>query len=316
MKKNISMKTIILNLLFVLFVQISYGQDNFYTKTYGNVSNPAIIFLHGGPGYNAFSFEFSTAQELSDNGFYVIVYDQRGCGRTKSDTNSLYTFEEAFADLNNIYTKHNVKTATLIGHSFGGSLGILYANNYPEKVENLILVGSPLSYQMTFKHIISRCKKIYTENSSPQLQYIEMLEKMDKNSIEYSSYSFMHAMQNRFYSPKNPTEEAKIIYSKFKTDTLLTKYASQMTYQAPQGFWKNEKYTTIDLTSNIKNVQAKNIKIRGLYGKDDGLYSADQVKKLQNLLGENNLKYIDNCSHNVFVDQQSQFIDALETWTK
>ena len=141
-----------------------------------------------------------------------------------------------------------------------------------------------------------------------------MLENMDKNSIAYSSYCFMHAMQNKFYTPKNPSEEAKAIYSKFKSDTLLIRYASQMTYRAPQEFWKNEKYTTIDLTPNIKKLQANNIKIYGLYGKDDGLYSSEQVKELQNLLGESNVKYFDNCSHNVFVDQQSQFIDAVKAW--
>jgi hypothetical protein len=32
----------------------------------------------GGPGYNCAGFEVSTAQELANNGFYVIVYDRRG----------------------------------------------------------------------------------------------------------------------------------------------------------------------------------------------------------------------------------------------
>lgn len=143
-----------------------------------------------------------------------------------------------------------------------------------------------------------------------------MIENMDKNSIEYSSYSFMHAMQNGFYTPKNLTEEAKTIYSKFKSDTILTKYATQMNYQAPQGFWKNEKYTAINLTANLKKLKENRINIYGLYGKDDGLYSADQVKDLKNILGENKVKYIDNCSHNVFIDQQSQFIDEIEQWVK
>jgi hypothetical protein len=31
----------------------------------------------GGPGYNCGGFEVSTAQELANNGFYVIVYDRR-----------------------------------------------------------------------------------------------------------------------------------------------------------------------------------------------------------------------------------------------
>lgn len=105
----------------------------------------------------------------------------------------------------------------------------------------------------------------------------------------------------------------------FKTrmgSTLLKKYASQMSYQAPQGFWKNEKYTTIDLTNHLENLQKLKIKIFGLYGKDDGLYSAQQVADLQKQIGFNNIKYFDNCSHNVFIDQQTQFIDAIKIWAK
>lgn len=312
MKKHNSIKIIILNLLFLLLVQISYGQNSFYTKAYGNVSNPAIIFLHGGPGYNAFSFEFSTAQELAENGFYVIVYDRRGCGRTKSDTNSLYTFEEAFADLNNIYTKYNIKTATIMGHSFGGTLGILYANNYPEKVENLILVGSPLSYQMTFKHIISECKKIYSENSSPQLHYIEMLEKMDTTTLEYSSYCFTHAMSNGFYKAKKPSAKSKIINDSLMNSSMAS-YLSNMTKEPVSGFFEKEHYTTLNLSSNLTELKNK-INVYGIYGQEDGLFGSEQITLLQSILGSNNFRHVKNASHSVFIDQQDIFISQIKKY--
>ena len=114
----------------------------------------------------------------------------------------------------------------------------------------------------------------------------------------------------------NATDEAKRIYTVFRTDTLLKKYASQMTIQAPQGFWKNEKYTTIDLTKNLDNLKEKNINIYGLYGKDDGLYSTQQITDLQKQIGANNLKYFDRCSHNVFIDQQAAFIESIYMWAK
>jgi len=175
----------------------------------------------------------------------------------------------------------------------------------------------PISLQETFKTILSNSKTIYqSKNDSINLNYISLLENMDKSLIEYNSYCLMHALSNGFYSPKKTIEEAKIIYSKFKTDTLLIKYASQMTYQAPQGFWKNEKYTTINLKTNLENLQVQKVHIFGLYGKDDGLFSINQVKQLQSLLGESNVKYFDNCSHSVFIDQQSKLLNAIEAWAK
>jgi proline iminopeptidase len=307
------MKTFILNLLFVLFWQISFGQDNFYAKEYGDANNPAIIFLHGGPGYNAFSFEFSTAKELADNGFYVIVYDQRGCGRTKPDTNSIYTFNETFDDLNSIYKKYNLKTATLIGHSFGGTIGILFSNKFPEKVENLILVGSPLSYQMTFKNIISRCKKTYSENSSRELQYIEMLEKMDSTSLEYSSYCFMHAMSNGFYKAKNPSVKSKNINDSLMSNPMAN-YLSNMTREPVSGFFKNEHYTTLNLSSNLTEVKAK-IKVFGIYGQEDGLFDAEQIALLKSIMGADRFTLVENASHSVFIDQQDVFISLIKKYS-
>lgn len=308
------MKTLIILTNLFLAVIFVNGQ-NLYIKTFGKANDKPIIFLHGGPGYNCAGFEASTAQTLSDKGFFVIVYDRRGEGRSK-DPKAAYTFKETFEDLNHIYEQYGIKRSTLIGHSYGGVIATLFAGSYPDKIQSIILVGAPVSLQETFKTIIAKSKSIYvSKKDSTSLQYITMLESMDTTGIDYSTYCFMHAMQNGFYRVKNATDEAKGIQSKFRTDTL-SKYASQMTRSAPRGFWENEKYTTIDLTANIKSLQTKKIRVYGLYGKEDGLYSSEQVQKLQNLLGENNLKYLDNCSHTVFMDQQTQFLDAVKNWTR
>ena len=301
---------------FLFLATILANGQTIYTKTFGNSKDKPVIFLHGGPGYNCVNFEATTAQQLADKGFFVIVYDRRGEGRSK-DPNAKFTFNEAFNDLNNIYSEYKLTKSILIGHSFGGVVATLFAEANPKKIQSIILVSAPVSLQATFKNIVEKSKIIYqSRNDSVNLNYISMLENMDTASIEYSSYCFAHAMQNGFYTPKNPTAEAKNLYSTFRTDTLLKKYASQMNYQAPQGFWKNEKYTTIDLTDNIENLKKKKIKIFGLYGKNDGLYSIRQVEGLQKQIGADNVKYFDSCSHNVFIDQQRQFIDDVKMWTK
>jgi len=309
MKKTITLFVFILT-------TISVSSQTIYSKAFGDSNNEAIIYLHGGPGYNSIGFELATAKELSENGFFVIVYDRRGEGRS-SDKNAKFTFQETFDDLDSIYTNFNLKDATLIGHSFGGVVGTLYAEKYPNKTKSLVLVGAPLSMQETLNTIIKTSKSIYeSNNDNTNLRYIGMLETMDKNSLEYSSYSFGHAMQNGFYMPKAPSEEALAIYSKLKANPSFATNGTTMTYEAPKGFWKNENYTSIDLTKNLKSVVENKTQIFGLYGTEDGLYSEEQVMKLKNIIPLNNFKYLDNCSHNVFIDQQDQFITAIKNWIK
>lgn len=309
MKKNI------LSLLLLLGTILVHSQD-LYINVFGDSKNHPVIFLHGGPGYNCANFEATTAQQLANHGFYVIVYDRRGEGRSKA-TPATYTFQETINDLVEIYQKYNLKNATLLGHSFGGVIGTLFAEKHPDKVQSLILVGAPVALQETFSTIISSSKTLYlAKNDSVNLRYIAALENMNKSSLEYSSYCFMHAMQNGFYSPKNPSVEAQSIYATFRADTAIAQYAGQMSYEAPLGFWKNEKYTTLDLTHNLKNLRTKKVPVFGLYGKDDGLYSVEQVVKLQKLIGKKNVQYFDHCSHNVFMDQQTLLIQAIKKWSK
>ncbi len=299
-----------------LIFTIAVNSQTLYSKAFGNPKDKPLIYLHGGPGFNAAGFEVTTAQKLANNGFYIIVYDRRGEGRSL-DENAQYTFNETFDDLNLIYNKFNLTSATLIGHSFGGVIAALYAEKYPIKTKSVVLVSAPLSTQETFSTILNASKAIYfSKKDTVNLNYIHILEQMDKSTLEYSSYCFGHAMQNTFYYPKAPTKEAVAIYSRFKTDTLLVQYGSQMTYEAPQGFWKNEKYTTLDIKENLKVVLKNNTPIFGLYGKDDGLFSEVQIRDLEQLVHEDNLDYLDNCSHNIFIDQQSLFINALKKWIK
>jgi proline iminopeptidase len=296
------MKKIIV-LFSIILATIEVSSQTIYSKSFGDSSNEPLIYLHGGPGYNSIGFEISTAKILAESGFYVIVYDRRGEGRSP-DKNTKFTFQETYEDLDAIYKKYNLENATLIGHSFGGVIGTLYAEKYPEKIQSLVLVAAPLSIQETLSTIIKTSKSIYEKKKdSTNLKYIGMLEKIDKNSLEYSSYSFGHAMQNGFYTPKKTSEEALAIYSKLKTNPSFVTNGAKMTYEAPKGFWKNENYTSIDLTQPLKNVLKNKTQVFGLYGTEDGLYSEKQIMKLKKIIPKNNFKYMDNCSHNVFIDQ-------------
>jgi proline iminopeptidase len=304
------MKKIILLITITLNINTIKAQE-IYSKAYGNKTNPAVIYLHGGPGYNSSVFEATTAATLADSGFYVIVYDRRGEGRSL-DKNAKYNFDQSISDLNNIFKLYSLQKAILIGHSFGGMLSIKYTEQFPEKVEAIALVGAPINLQASFKHIIFSCNKIYTaKNDKTNLYYIKMLQTMDTTSIEYSTYCFLHAMQNGFYTPKQMSKEAKTIYTKFSTDSLLIKNAQQMTTEAPKGFWQSDKYTTLDFTKNLKTLKSNGTKIAAFYGKEDGLYSLQQINELEKIVGNNNMLYLDNCSHNFYIDQQNLFIKGL-----
>lgn len=297
-------------LLIMLLCSSIAASQEIYCNAYGNRDNTPLIFIHGGPGYNSFTFEASTAKKLAEKGFYVVVYDQRGCGRSSAGPESKFSFVEAADDLLKIYQNFELKTAILLGHSFGGNIGIIFTRMYPEKVQALILAGTPLCYQQTFRGIIDKCEQIYRASQSPQLKYIEMIKNMSPDSLEYSSYCFMHAISCGLYTPKTITENAAAI-NKLIKEMDKDGLASHSTREPVQGFYNSEKHTTLNQSEALKKLREQK-SVSGIYGLEDGLFDKQHLKMLEDSLGKANLTLVKDASHNVFIDQQELFINAVE----
>ncbi len=301
-----------LNFLFILIISVfSAFSQPAYIKTYGKKEAFPLIFLHGGPGYNAANFESTTAQNLANKGFFVIVYDRRGEGRSKDKT-AKFTFQESFDDIKSIYNKYELSEAILIGHGFGGIIASLFTEKYPEKVNALVLVSTPISMQEYYRTIIRSSKMIYeSKKDTLNLKLLKVVEKMDTLSLQYTSACFNHTIINRLNSLSNPTDEARKIYENFRSDSANIKFVYQFSYEAPQGFLNNEKYSYINITDNLKKVIASKKKVFAFYGKEDGTNSSSEVEKLKTIIGAANVKYLDACSYNVFIDRQSDFLESM-----
>lgn len=307
------MKYFLIFLSYLFFQNLS--AQNLYIKTFGDRTDTPVVFLHGGPGYNCATFEATTAQALADKGYFVIAYDRRGEGRSQGSAK--YTFKQTSEDLLEILDSCKINQANLLAHSFGGMVAVNFAEKYPDRVSSVVLIAAPLNMQPSFKNVIAKSDSIYkTKNDQMNLGYLQMLKTMDTTSLMYSTYSFMHAMQNGFYTPSNMSEEAKTIYQSFKTDTILINNAANMDQKSPKGFWQMEGYTYKDYTPLYEKAKSNGIDFYGIYGRDDGLFSREQVADITTLLGKQNVKYLNNCSHSVFIDRQKEFISSLDKWLK
>jgi len=301
----------ILVLLLILKLTTPLNAQDLRVRNFGNKDDQAVVFLHGGPGYNSVVFEQTTAPVLAEQGYFVISYDRRGEGRN-SDLVSSYNFEQSINDLKHIADIYAVDSFYLVGHSFGGIIATKYATKYPEQVIALVLVSTPISMQETLKGIIVKSKEIYERKSDDvNLGYINLLENMDTSSLEFSSYTLMHAMQNGFYKTSSPTSQAIKIYGEMQSDSLITVFGNKQDYRSPGGFWDSEKYTTVDISNDLKSLVSNGVWVYGLYGKDDGLFTNKHIAKLGEIIGNKNLTYADSCSHNFYIDRQRLFMDKM-----
>jgi proline iminopeptidase len=308
------MPKIYLLLFYSINSLISNAQTNtIYSRGYGQDGNPAIIFIHGGPRGNATLFEGTTAEKLAEKGFYVIVYDRRGEGRSV-DTTATFTYQEAIKDLNELYKQYNIKKATLIAHSFGGLVGTLFTEQNPEKVNSLILAGALFSQQDTYDHILESTKKNYQDKKDTlMLSKVNEIEKLNKNSADYRKQCYELASKNNYFKMPFPTIEANEIWKTYELSAFNKNNIRND--KAPLLFYKNESKNNIDTKPILKQLE-KQVKLFAIYGKQDNVFSEKQLNDMKAIVKKKNFKIIDNCSHYLFVDQQQIFIATIEKWIK
>ena len=115
------------------------GLDQWVMIRGENITNPALILLHGGPGMSETGMFRGFNAEL-EKSYTVVYWDQRGAGKSfDPDTpKSSMTVEQFIADLDQLidYVRNRLgkQKVTLLGHSWGSQLGCLYAARFPNKI--------------------------------------------------------------------------------------------------------------------------------------------------------------------------------------
>lgn len=109
---------------------------------------PPILWLHGGPG-GAETPLFRLYTRDLERDRLVIYWDQRGAGRSydpKADPAAL-TIARHLSDLGQVMTflraRYHLGKIALVGHSWGATLGLFYAQDHPEHVAGVVAI-SPL----------------------------------------------------------------------------------------------------------------------------------------------------------------------------
>ena len=110
-----------------------------YIEESGNPDGVPVVFLHGGPGGNC---EPGHRRFFNPEEYRIILFDQRGCGKSKPHASlEQNTTWDLVEDLEKIRNYLEIESWVVFGGSWGSTLGLIYAQTYPERVRGLILRG-------------------------------------------------------------------------------------------------------------------------------------------------------------------------------
>jgi pimeloyl-ACP methyl ester carboxylesterase len=117
-----------------------------------NISNPIILFIHGGPGMS----EMHEVRELSnalEDRFTLVTWDQRGCGKSYSNNVPNLTHMQIVEDGVELiqYLKQHFKKDKiyLVTHSWGTIIGLDLVKLIPTDITAVISIGQVVDYTPT-----------------------------------------------------------------------------------------------------------------------------------------------------------------------
>ena len=124
---------------------LEVGDGNLmYWETCGNSEGKPAIVLHGGPGSGCTDWHRTL---FNPNAYRVVLFDQRGCGRSTPhasapDTDlASNTTWNLISDMELLRQHLDVDQWLVFGGSWGSTLALAYAEKYPDRVTEMILFG-------------------------------------------------------------------------------------------------------------------------------------------------------------------------------
>ena len=106
-------------------------------ETCGNPHGLPVLFLHGGPGGGCSA---NSRRFFNPARYRIILFDQRGCGRsTPAGSLAANTTAHLIGDIETLRNSLAVDRWLLFGGSWGATLALAYAQQYPQRVHAMAL---------------------------------------------------------------------------------------------------------------------------------------------------------------------------------
>lgn len=106
-----------------------------------------ILCLHGGPGMDSGYFfpdpgVWGPGLRAVAENHRVVTYDQRGCGGSgMPDVEQPLALSRHVDDVDRVRAALGLERPTILAHSFGSVLAILFALQNPDRLSRLVLIG-------------------------------------------------------------------------------------------------------------------------------------------------------------------------------
>jgi proline iminopeptidase len=158
--------------------------DGFSVRVREAGEGEPILCLHGGPGMDAGYFFpdpalWGPGLRALARDHRVVTYDQRGCGGSGvPDVDQPLALSRHVDDIERVVTALALERPTILGHSFGAVLAILFALQRPELLSRLVIVGGAPTrdFQSGYRKAVAEDLPVDVQERLARIQSTELTD--------------------------------------------------------------------------------------------------------------------------------------------
>lgn len=289
------------------FISMRDGKK-IYSRIYNNNYKDTVFYLHGGLGGNCTSFQY-TAYKLADY-MNVILIDQRGNLRSeKLFKNDKCKVDMLVDDIEDIRKYLNIDKMIMLGQSFGGTLGLLYATRYPKYVDKIIFENPTFDFNDAMKTLYKKAINIFEENNkAEEAENFKNILKSNKDTkflmTEWLKVS--DDLKEKVYHMKSYSrysEEQKMMSLDYaKCDDVYEDYS------LPLSKLMEDKKMYKNSISLIKNLKCEALLMRGEF---DPILSDEYREYYIDNIPKGNIITVNECGHFIHTDKVDEYVDII-----
>lgn len=285
----------------IRLIPIDGGKYKVWTKKVGS-GRIKMLTLHGGPGATHEYFE-CFEDFLPQQGIEFFYYDQLGSAYSdQPDDASLWTIDRFREEVEQVRAALGLENFYLLGHSWGGMLGIEYALKYQKHLKGFVLSSMTAS----IPSYMAYAAKL---RAALPADVIAVLDKYEKKG-EYEAPEYQETMMKQVYSRHvcrlDPWPEP--------LDRCFKHFNMKVynTMQGPNEFVVTGNFKDWDRWKDLPQIKVPTLVVSGRYDE----MNPEDMKREGRAIPNSRVILCENGSHMCLWDDQETYFRGLLGWIR
>lgn len=288
----------------IIPIHTELGTFNVWTKQVGNNPELKVLLLHGGPGATSEYWEAADSY-FPNAGVQYYYYDQLGSGKSDNPNDErLWQVDRFVEEVEQVRIALGLNSSNfiLLGHSWGGILGIEYALKYQENLKGLIISNMVSSIPDYIDYA--------NEILGPKLpEEVLMKIKTFEQNEDYTNTEYLGLIE-QYYYPKHvlrmdPSDWPNPVLRAFAN----LNYPLYLKMQGPSEFGVvgDAILKDWDRTNDLSNISIPTLIIGAEYDTMD----PRAMEKMSTLVKNGKYLYCPEGSHMAMYDDQKTYFEGV-----